>query len=74
MAVSDELAFVLQNGFGGNLHYVITPPPQLSVLFVTVHANAIVVTIRIGLSIADMIGGGDNADVCPGWQTLSRHC
>jgi len=36
---------------------------QLSVLFVTVHTNAIVVTIRI--SVADVIGGGGNIDVCP---------
>jgi len=26
LAASGELAFALQNGFGGNLHYVITPP------------------------------------------------
>ena len=32
--------------------------PQLSVLFVTVHATVIVVTIRI--SVADVIGGGGN--------------
>ena len=38
-------------------------PPQLSVLFVTVRTNVIVVTIRI--STADLIGGGDNTDVCP---------
>ena len=42
MAASGELEFALQNGFGGNLHHVITPPPQLSVLFVTVHTNVIV--------------------------------
>jgi len=24
--LQDELAFALQNGFGGHLHYVITPP------------------------------------------------
>jgi len=66
--IVDELAFALQNGFGGNTHYIITP--QLSVLFVTVHTNAIVVTIRI--SIADLIGGGGNTDVCPGRQTPSR--
>ena len=52
----------LQNGFGGNLHYVTPPRPQLSLLFVTVHTNAIVVTMRI--SIADLIGWGDNTDVC----------
>jgi len=43
--------------------------PQLSVLFVTVRASDIVVTIRI--SIADVIGGC-NTDVCPGRQTPSR--
>ena len=37
----------------------------------TVHTNAIVVTIRI--SIADLIGGDGNTDVCPGRQTPSRH-
>jgi len=48
-------------------------PPQLSVQFVTVHTNVIVVTIRV--SIADLIGGGGHADVCPGRQTPSRrHC
>jgi len=26
LAASGELAFALQNGFGGNLHYVITAP------------------------------------------------
>ena len=47
--------------------------PQLSVLFVTVHPNAIVVTIRI--SIAGLIGGGGNTDIFPGRQTPSRrHC
>jgi len=51
------------------LHYVITPP-QLSVMFVTLHTKVIVVTIRI--SIADLIGGGGNTDVCPGRQTPSR--
>jgi len=62
----------LQNTFGRNLHYVITPPPQFSVLFVSVHANAVAVTIRI--SSADLIGGGGNTDVCPGRQTPSpRH-
>jgi len=66
--IVDELAFALQNGFGGNTHYIITP--QLSVLFVTVHTNAIVVTIRI--SIADLIGRGGNTDVCRGRQTPSR--
>jgi len=66
--IVDELAFALQNGFGGNMHYIITP--QLRVLFVTVHTNAIVVTIRI--SIADLIFGGGNTDVCPGRQTPSR--
>ena len=69
MAASGELAFALQNGFGGNLHYVITPP-QLSVLFVTVRTNVIVVTTRI--SNADLIGVGGNTDVCPGQQTPSR--
>jgi len=40
---------------------------------VTVHPNAIVVTIRI--SIADLIGGGGNTDIFPGRQTPSRrHC
>jgi len=34
-------AFASLNGFGGNLHYVITPLPQLSVLFVTVHIDAV---------------------------------
>ena len=68
--IVDELAFALQNGFGGNMHYIITP--QLSVLFVTVHTNAIVVTIRV--SIADLIGRGGNTDICPGRQTpLRRH-
>jgi len=57
LAVSGEL----QNRFGGNLHCVITP--ELSVLFVTVHTNAIVVTTRI--SVADLIGGGGNTDICP---------
>ena len=51
-------------------HYVITPP-QLSVLFVTVHTNAIVVS-SIRISIADLIGGGGNTDVCPRRQTPSR--
>jgi len=42
-------------------------------MFVTLHTNVIVVTIRI--SIADLIGGGGNTDVCPGRQTPSRrHC
>jgi len=45
-------------------------PPQLSVLFVTVCTNAIVVTIRI--SVADLIGGGSNTDICRGQQTPSR--
>jgi len=39
-------------------------------MFVTLHANVIVVTIRIW--IADLIGGGGNTDVCPGRQTPSR--
>jgi len=48
--------------------------PQLSVLFVTVHTNAIVVS-SIRISIADLIGEGGNTDVCPGRQTPSRcHC
>ena len=39
----------------------------------TVHTNAIIVTIRI--SIAGVICGGGNTDVCPGWQTtMHRHC
>ena len=54
LAASGELMLALQNGFGGNLHYVTPPRPQLSLLFVTVHTNAIVVTMRI--SIADLIG------------------
>jgi len=37
--------------------------PQLGVLFVTVHTNAIVVTIRI--SIADLIGEGGNTARLP---------
>jgi len=40
-------------------------------MFVTLHTNVIAVTIRI--SIADLIGGGGNTDVCPGRQTPSRH-
>jgi len=32
-AASSELAFALQNGFGWNLHYVITPPTQRTVLW-----------------------------------------
>jgi len=68
--IVDELAFALQNGLGGNMHYIITP--QLSVLFVTVHTNATVVTIRI--SISDLIGRGGKTDVCPRRQTpLRRH-
>ena len=46
--------------------------PQLSILFVTVCTNAIIVTIgglRITIIIADQIGAGDNTDVCPEWQT-----
>jgi len=43
--------------------------PQLSILFVTVHTNAVVVTIRI--STADLTGGGGNTDGCPGRQTLA---
>jgi len=39
-------------------------------MIVTLHTNVIVVTIRI--SIADLIGGGGNTDVCPGRQTPSR--
>jgi len=39
-------------------------------MFVTLHTNVIVVTIRI--SIADLIGGGGNTDVCPGRKTPSR--
>ena len=59
------------------LAYVITPPLPNSaepILFVAVHTNVIVVTIRI--STADLIGGGGNTDVCPGGrQTPSRrHC
>jgi len=47
--------------------------PQLNVLFVTVHTNVIVVAIRVSIhSIADLIGGGGNTDVCPGRQTPSR--
>jgi len=52
------LAFASQNGFGGNLIALRNYTPQLSVLFVTVHASVIVVTIRI--SVADVIGGGGN--------------
>ena len=49
---------------------VITHP---HVLFVRVHTNVVVVTTRI--SVADLIGGGGNTDVCPGRQTPSRrHC
>jgi len=45
---------------------------QLNVLFVTVHTNAIAVTIRI--SVADLIGGGlQHRRLPPGWQTPSRH-
>jgi len=64
LAASGELAFALQNEFGGNLHHEITLP-QLGVglLFVTVHTNAIVVTIRI--SIADLIGEGGNTARLP---------
>jgi len=69
LATSCELVFALQNGFSGNMCYVITPP-QLSVLFVTVCTNAIVVTIRI--SVADLIGGGSNTDICCGQQTPSH--
>ena len=48
--------------------------PQLSVLFVTVHTNAIVVS-SIRISIVDLICEGGNTDVCPGRQTPSRcHC
>ena len=48
--------------------------PQLRVLFVTVHTNAIFVS-SIRISIADLIGGGGYTDVCPGRQTPSRrHC
>jgi len=39
-------------------------------MFVTLHTNVIVVTIRI--SIADLTGGGGNTDFCPGRQTPSR--
>jgi len=39
-------------------------------MFVTLHTNVIVVTIRI--STADLIGGGGNTDVCPGRRTPSR--
>ena len=39
-------------------------------MFMTLHTNVIVVTI--GISIADLIGGGGNTDVCPGRQTPSR--
>jgi len=48
------------------LAYVITPLPNSAepILFVAVHTNAIVVTIRI--STVDLIGGGGNTDVCPG--------
>ena len=62
MVASGELALALQNEFGGNLHHGITLP-QLGVLFVTVHTNAIVVTIRI--SIADLIGEGGNTARLP---------
>jgi len=54
----------LQNGFGGKLHYVNYTHPQLSVLFVTVHTNAIVVTIRI--SVGDLIGGAATQTLAPG--------
>jgi len=75
LAASGELAFALQNEFGGNLHHVITLP-QLGVLFVTVHTNAIVVTIRI--SIADLIGEGGHSTFAPGGKhpraaTAYRH-
>jgi len=39
-------------------------------MFVTLHTNVIVVTIRI--STVDLIGGGGNTDVCPGRRTPSR--
>jgi len=42
--------------------------PQLSVLFVTVHTNVVVVTIRI--SIADLIGGAATQTLAPGGKRL----
>jgi len=70
LAASGELAFALQNGFGRNLHYVTTP--QLSTLLVTHQSTPMPWCNIIGISIADLIGGGSNTDVCPGRQTPSR--
>jgi len=30
-------------------------------------------SIYYRISVADLIGGGGNTDVCPGWQIPSRH-
>jgi len=47
-------------------------PPQLSVLFVTVHTNAVFETRRT--LIADLIGGGGSTDVCGKHSSAAVGC
>ena len=69
------LAFALQNGFGGNLQYVITP--QVSVLFVTIHGMVwygmvnvdlcTAVITKVSIALNTLVSGEK-----PGFRALSK--